>query len=271
MRFRATDGIALLALAFLIGPFVVVLGASFDTGNAFQVRFPPHGFTLAKYAEIAPKYFEAFKTSLTLGLLVALLATVLGLMAALGIVRGRWRGTQALQSLFRLPLQIPLVVTGAVFLQFYYQVVALTGTNLMNSLAGLTLAHLFVALPYAVASTVSVLLRVDRSLEEAAESLGATPWSAFWQVGFPALKPGLVAGAFYAFIVSFGDVPIAVFLVSPNTMTLPVQIFQDMVFDFQPSMLALSTLVSIVSLALIVGVQKLVGLDMVLPSSQKSR
>jgi putative spermidine/putrescine transport system permease protein len=271
MRFRTTHVVALLTLAFLIGPFVVVLGASFDNGNAFQVRFPPHGFTLEKYAEIAPKYLEAFKISLILGLLVAAIATALGLMAALGIVRGYWRGSQFLQSLFRLPLQIPLVVTGAVFLQFYYQVVALTGVNPMNSLVGLTLAHVFVALPYVVASNVGVLLRVDRSLEEAAESLGASPWGAFWQVGFPALKPGLVAGAFYAFIVSFGDVPIAVFLVSSNTMTLPVQIFQDMVFDFQPSMLALSTLISVVSLALIVAVQKLVGLDMVLPSSQRPR
>ena len=134
MRSRATHVIALLTLAFLIGPFVVVLGASFDNGNAFQVRFPPHGFTLEKYAEIAPKYLEAFKISLIPGLLAAAICkSALGLMAALGIVRGCWRGSQFPAIIFPVcRCKIPLVVTGAVFLQFYYQVVALTGVNPMN-------------------------------------------------------------------------------------------------------------------------------------------
>ena len=83
------------------------------------------------------------------------------------------------------------------------------------------------------------------------------------------LRPALLAGAFYAFIISFGDVPVSIFLVTPTNMTLPVLIFQDMRFDFQPSILAVSTLVSIISMVLIVGIQKLAGLDMVLPPNQR--
>jgi putative spermidine/putrescine transport system permease protein len=270
MRPRVSNTIAVLSLLFLVSPFIVVIGASFDTGNAFQVRFPPQGFTLAKYTAIAPKYVQAFEVSLVVGLLVAVLSSVLGLMAAIGMLRGRWIGTQVLQAFFRIPVQIPLVVTGAAFMQFYYQLVAVTDFNATTGLTGLVLAHLFVALPYTVASTSSLLIRVDKSLEEAAESLGATPWSAFWQVVFPILRPGIVAGAFYAFIISFGDVPVAVFLVTSDTMTLPVQIFQDMQFDLQPSILALSTIVSVVSVILILVVQKLIGLDMVLPSNRKA-
>ncbi len=271
MRIRITDVVAVLAILFLVAPFIVVVGGSFDTGNAFHIRFPPHGITFDKYLSIAPKYFSAFKISLIVGVIVAFLATVLGLAAALGIVRGRWIAAEVLQAFFRLPVQIPLVVTGAVFLQFYYQVVAVLNLNPMSSLLGLTLAHLFVSIPYTVSASVSMLLRMDRTVEDAAESLGATRWGTFWQVTFPMLRPGLVAGAFYAFISSFGDVPIAVFLVTADTMTLPVQIFQDMLFDFHPSLLALSTLVSAISIVLIVAVQKLVGLDMVLPANQKQK
>ena len=197
---------------------------------------------------------------------VTLLAGVLGTAAALGIVRSRIGGKEAFQAFFRLSVQIPLVVTGAVFLQFYYYVSALTGLNPLRSLAGLIVAHLFIALPYCVGSVSAVLVRMNPSLEEAAQSLGATHGSVFRRVTLPAIRPGVAAGMFYAFIVSFGDVPVAIFLASGDNATLPVRIFQDMQFDFQPSMLAVSSLIVILSAALILALQKLTGLDIVLPS-----
>jgi putative spermidine/putrescine transport system permease protein len=113
------------------------------------------------------------------------------------------------------------------------------------------------------------MTRLDASLEEAAESLGATAWATFWQVTFPALRPGIVAGLLYAFIMSFGDVPVSIFLVNSATMTFPVQTFQDMQADFNPGMLAVSTIVVAVSLMLILLLQKVAGLDLVLPSRQR--
>jgi putative spermidine/putrescine transport system permease protein len=270
MRPRMTTIIGILTILFLISPFIVVVGASLDNGNAFQIRFPPHGLSLARYAEIQSKYFHAFRVSLILGVTTATVATAIGLMAALGTVRGRLIAMEGLLSFFRMPLQIPFVVTGAVYFQFYYQLMAVTGFNPINSLLGLFLAHLFIVLPYTISAISAVLPRTDSALEEAAKTLGATRWTTFWRITFPMLRPGLLAGAFYAFIISFSDVPVSIFLVTSTNMTLSVQIFQDMQFDFQPSILAVSTLVSIISMVLIVGVQKLAGLDMVLPPGQRS-
>jgi putative spermidine/putrescine transport system permease protein len=261
--------VAVLTIGFLVAPFIVVMGASFDGARSYAVHFPPHDLTLKWYGAVPEKYWQGLKVSVVLGAIVAPLAAALGLMAAFGLVRGKVFGEEALRAFFRLPVQIPLVVTGAVFLQFYYYVVALTGANPMNGLTGLVLAHLFIATPYCVGSISAVMTRLDIALEEAATSLGATPWATFWQVTFPALRPGVVAGLLYAFIMSFGDVPVSIFLVNSNTMTFPVLVFQDMQADFDPGMLAVSTIVALASLALIVALQKVAGLDLVLPARGK--
>jgi putative spermidine/putrescine transport system permease protein len=271
MRWRISlSGIvAVLTLGFLIVPFIIVMGASFDSAQSYTVHFPPRNLTLHWYAAVPSKYWRGLEVSVVLAAIVAPIAAALGLMAAFGLVRGRIVGEEAARAFFRLPVQIPLVVTGAVFLQFYYYVVALTGANPTDGLLGLVLAHLFIAIPYCVASISAVMARLDVAFEEAAESLGATPWATFWQVTFPALRPGVVAGLLYAFIMSFGDVPISIFLVNSDTMTFPVLLFQDMQADFHPGMLAISTIVVAVSLLLILAFQKIAGLELVLPSSGK--
>lgn len=261
--------VATLAILFLLVPFLVVVGASFDTGEGFRTAFPPRAPSLRWYEAISFKYFHAAGVSLAIAIVVALLSGVIGTCAALGIVRGRVWPRDLFQSFFRLPVQIPLVVTGAVFLQFYYQFAAITGINFYNTLSGIVVAHLFVAIPYCVGCVSAVLVRVNPSLEEAAAILGATRWSTFLRVTFPQMRPGVAAGMFYAFIISFGDVPIAVFLASGDTTTLPVQIFLDMQFDFRPDMLAVSTIVVVASVAIIIAVQRLAGLDMVLPGGER--
>jgi putative spermidine/putrescine transport system permease protein len=168
-----------------------------------------------------------------------------------------------IEALFRLPLQVPFVVTGVVFLQFYYRLADLVGVNAAGSLPGLIGAHVFVTIPYSVGTVAAVLARFDRGLEEAADSLGATPWSTFWQVTFPLIRPGIFAGTLYAFIVSFGDVPVAIFLSGSSRATLPVEIFQSLQFDFDPSVLAMSTVVVVLSVLLVVVMQRAAGLDIV--------
>jgi putative spermidine/putrescine transport system permease protein len=256
-------------MMFLLAPFVVVLGASFDTAAEYHVTFPPRGFSLAGYAAIPLKYALAAGVSLVVALIVAAASTLIGLCAALGLVRGKVIGSEVLQSFFRLPVQIPFVVTGAVFLQFYYQMQSVTGINLLDGLFGLIVAHIFVAVPYSIGAIASVLTRFNPALEEAAESLGATGWATFWEVTFPFIRPGVMAGMFYAFIVSFGDIPVALFLVSGDRTTLPLLIFQDMQFDFRPSILAVSTLIAVLSLVAILGVQKLAGFDMIVPTQER--
>lgn len=260
--------VAALAILFLIMPFVVVLGASLDASQAYRISFPPTALSLDAYRSIPETYVSALGRSVLVAAIVAVLATALGLMASLGLVRGRLMGREVAAAFFRLPVQIPLVVTGAVFLQFFYLVAGVTRFNAMTSLTGLVVAHMFVALPYAVGAISAVLARIDPALDEAAAILGASPWGTFRQVTLPLLRPGVVAGLFYGFIISFGDVPIAIFLVGSDNATLPVRIFQDMQFDFKPSMLAISSIVVAFSFALILLAQKAAGLDLVLPSAK---
>ena len=133
----------------------------------------------------------------------------------------------------------------------------------------LIVAHVFVALPCSIGTIAAVLARFNPALEEAAESLGATGWAPFRLVTFPFIRPGVMAGMFYAFIVSFGDVPVALFLVSGEQTTLPVQIFEDMQFDFRPSILAVSSLVAVLSLVAILGMHKLAGCGMIVPTQER--
>lgn len=254
--------IAALAFVFLLGPFVVLIGSSFDSRASYFAHFPPQDLSFTWYRRIPIAYWEALRTSFLVASTVSLLASVIGLAAALGIVRGRLVAKDALLAFFRLPVQIPLVVSGAVFLEFYFRIAAMLGVELLYSFWGLVVAHLFVAIPYCVGSIAAVLTRFDPALEEAATSLGASGWRTFIRVTLPAIRSGVVVGIFYSFIVSFGDVPISLFLVNKDLTTLPVRLFHDMQFDFHPTILAVSSLILGLSFVLVLGVQKLTGMDL---------
>jgi putative spermidine/putrescine transport system permease protein len=134
---------------------------------------------------------------------------------------------------------------------------------------GLYIGHLFVATPYVVGTVTAILQRFDTRLEEAAFSLGANRWSAFWRVTLPVIKPGVYAGGLYSFMVSFGDVPISIFLTSPGFVTYPVELFYVIENDFDPSILASASLVIFFCLLVLLGMQKLVGLDTLLRSGSR--
>jgi putative spermidine/putrescine transport system permease protein len=254
---------------FLLGPVLAIALASLEGRQTYHFRFPPENFSLTWYFNIPPKYLHALGVSIAVACTTAIMSTIIGTAAAIGIVRGGLRMPETLSAFFNLPLQLPLVVTGVVFLQFYNQFAIVSDIDLLGSFAGLVIAHVFVTIPYSVGTVGSVLARANPRLEEAARTMGASEWSVFHEILLPALKPGLFAGFFYGFIVSFGDVPIAVFLASGNFVTLPVEIFQTLQFDFDPAVLALSTLVVIISVILIVFMQKLVAVDLVLPSAKR--
>lgn len=254
---------------FLLGPIVAIAIASLEGKQTYHFQFPPETFSLAWYGRIPQKYIHALGVSVVVAGITACLSTLIGTAAAMALVRGRFRNGEALQAFFNFPLQVPLVVTGVVFLQFYNQLATLAGIDFLGSLVGLVIVHVFITIPYSIGTVGSVLVRANPRLEEAARTLGASEFSVFRRVLLPMLKPGLFAGLFYAFIVSFGDVPTAVFIASGEFVTLPVEIFQTLQFDFDPAVLSLSTIVVIFSVILILAVQKLVGLDLVLPQAKR--
>ncbi|WP_230534230.1 ABC transporter permease [Microvirga roseola] len=260
---------AALAYAFLLGPLLIVIGASFDGGSQPFFRFPPEEVSLRWYLNIPEKYWSALGLSFSIAVAAAALATLLGSLAALGIARGTVGGKGLLETYFRFPLQVPFVVTGVVFLQFYYLVADATGIDLIGTPWGFVFAHTFFCVPYAVGAVGSVITHdLDRS-ENAARIAGATEWRVLRRITIPALKPGLFSGFFFAFITSFGDVPVSVFLASSGTTPLPVEIFQTLQFDYDPTVLSISTLVVLISTGFVIAMQRLVGLDIVLPGSRR--
>lgn len=252
---------------FLYVPLVVVVGASFDGGAHAFLNFPPHDVSLAWYWTIPPRYFTALGVSLALGAVAALASASLGVLAALALVRSRWRAKSAIAALFRAPLQLPLIVTGFAFLQLYYLAGGWTGVYAMGTFGGLCVAHVFITLPYVFGTTVAVLQGFNASLEEAALSLGASRWRAFRRVTLPLILPGVFAGALYAFIVSFGDVPVSMFLAGTRYVTFPVEMFFGLELDFDPSILAMSTLILAGSFAVIWLFERALGLDRLVGAS----
>jgi putative spermidine/putrescine transport system permease protein len=255
---------ALFILAFytlLFAPLIVVVGASFDGSKGGFLNFPPHHPSLQWFRAIPFDFIHALGVSCALGALAAAISAILGIAAALGLVRGAMRGKGVIAALLRAPLQIPAVVIGLGFLQCYYLLGGATGFYLQQTFLGLLLGHVFITLPFVIGSVAAVLQRFSTSFEEAAISLGATRWRTFRRVTLPIILPGVWSGALYAFIVSFGDVPVSMFLAGEHTTPFPVAMFNAMQFDFNPSILAISTLVLLGSCAVIWLMQRLLGLD----------
>ncbi len=259
-----------LVYLFLLAPVIVVAGASFDGGKSVAGRaflqFPPSDLTLYWYENIQPRLWEALGVSVSVAAVAATVGTVLGVPAALGIVRGNIPGKTLIATLFRAPLQIPFIVIGIAFLQTYYFLADAVGFGLQGTFAGLALGHVFVATPYVVGSVGAALQRFDVRLEEAALSLGADRLTTFRRITLPIVMPGIYAGALFAFMVSFGDVPISLFLAGASFTTLPLEIFHGMEFDFDAAVLAISTVVLGGSLVVLYFIQRIVGLDVLLRS-----
>ncbi len=267
----ATIAVVGFVYLFLLAPVFVVVAASFDggdpvAGRAF-LKFPPTELSLQWYFNIQPRLFHALWVSVLVASCAAFGGILIGVPAALGLTRANVPGKPLIDALFRAPLQIPFIVIGVAFLQTYYLLGEILGLRVAGSFVGLALGHLFVATPYVVGSVGAVLQRFNPGLEEAALSLGASRWRAFYRVTLPIITPGIYSGALFAFMVSFGDVPISLFLASPKYTTLPLEIFHSMEFDFDAAILAISTLIVFTSVVLLWIVQKVAGLDVLLRSS----
>jgi putative spermidine/putrescine transport system permease protein len=251
-----------IVCVFLFAPIMIVVASSFDYGPRAYVVFPPERFTLDAYINIPEHQIDALILSIGVGVTAAIGASLIGIPAALGIVRSNVLGKSLIMTLFRIPLQIPGVVTGLAFLQAYYAVGAATGWYANGSFIGLAIAHIFAATPFVIGALVPMLQRFEPALEEAAQALGATRMSTFRKITLPLMAPGIFAGCLYAFMVSFGDVPIAIFLSKPGTSTFPVEVFLALEQEFEPTLLASSTLVIIFSLIVMLLIQRFTGLDL---------
>ena len=260
-------GFMVLVYVFLLAPLVVVVGASLNGGDRSFFDFPPTNISLKWYGRVDPAQMRALGISLVLGVSTALGAAILGVPAAMGLVRAKFKGKAVLAAILRSPLQIPAVVIGVSFLQMYYNIGKTTGVYAAGTMAGLFFAHLFMVLPYVIGAVGAVLEPFNMRLEEAALSLGASRLSVFRRVTLPIIMPGIYTGCIYAFLVSFGDLPVSLFLAANGMATFPVEVFSAMEFDFNPAILATSSLIVIGSIIVMVALQRLVGMETLLRSS----
>jgi len=229
----------------LLLPTVAVVPLSI-TQTDFVV-FPPHGFSMRWYQAFftSDVWRGAVMTSFITAILTTLVATPIGTMMALGIARLKGRLVGAANVFILLPIIVPTIVT-AVGL---YGLLAKLG--LVGTIPGLVLAHTVLALPFVVINVAAVLQKLDGRIEQAARSLGASPLMAFKRVTLPALLPGIAAGGLFAFLTSFDDFVVALFLAGVGAVTLPVQMWSGIRFEISPIVAAASTVLLMMSCLLL--------------------
>ncbi len=239
---------------FLLAPLVVVVAASFNSADFLS--FPPKGFSLRWYWALfeSEEWLDSFKISLLVTAMVTPLSLAIGTLAAYALVRYSFPGKKLVATLVMAPLVMPQIVLGIALLNYY------SALGMINSMSGLVLAHLLVTLPFTVRLVSISVQNLDPNLERAAQNLGATSIQTFWRVTLPLLRPGLIAGAIFAAIISFGEVAVTLLIAGARTTTLPLRIFNYTEYNFDPAINAVSTIFVVLALVLIIVLDRLVGL-----------
>ena len=243
-------------LLFLLLPIIVTAIASL-TSSSYLI-FPPPGFSLKWYEQSfrLDWFWPGLANSAIIAITSTAIAVGIGILAARVLARHRIRGRVGFEYVVLSPLIIPGVVVGFALFNFV-TLLEFNDFAMFNLIA----AHTVVTIPFTVRSIWSSMAGSDISLEDAAQSLGATPWVTFWRVTFPLIVPGIVAGSIIAFTFSFNDVTVSAFLVGQETRTLPVELMAHIEYIPDPSPAAVSSLMILLTLAFFFLIERTVGLD----------
>ena len=242
-------------LAFLLSPLVVIVLVSVTTSD--YISLPTSGISLRWYAEILdrPEFLHATVNSLVLAFAAAITAVLGGSLAAVGVARYQFRGRALVQLSVMSPLYIPMVMGGLAVLIFFSRI------GWSSAPVRMYVAHSALALPYVFRVMTSSLSAFDINQELAARNLGAPPLRAFMLVALPQLAPGLFAGAVFAFVVSFDNVGLSIFLTSAQFSTLPVQLLNYTTYHYDPLAASVSVIMVLLSILAIAGLEKFFGLQ----------
>lgn len=251
---RVLKAYVVLVLLFLALPIVIVVPLAFS--NDVSLSFPPHGFSLRWFANIVARreFGSAFLNSAMIACIATAVAMVIGILSAIGFARFAFPGREALLLLFMTPLIFPAIVFGAAL------ALMLSPLGLLRSVWSLALAHTVLIYPYVLRTALATLFEIDKSLHEAAYTLGANRWQTFRYVILPLLRPGLLAGATFSLIISFDEFTVSMFLVGPGLMTLPLEMYNYSEFSLDPTIAAISTVLLVITSVAILIIEKLVGL-----------
>jgi len=244
-----------LFIGFILAPLVIVCVVAFTPLG--YISLPTDRLSLRWFAAILdnPRFISAFWLSLGLGLVSSGIATLLAIPAALAIARNRFPGRDALSAFLLSPLMIPHIVLGVAFLRFF-STIGINGT-----FAGLVIGHVIVILPFALRLVLAAATGMDPAIERAAVSLGASRFAAFRRITLPLIFPGIVSGWLLAFITSFDELTMSVFIANPSTTTLPVRMFLQIQDTIDPMVAAVSALLIAGTLVLMLVLDRIVGLE----------
>ena len=265
-----------LILLFLIAPILIIIPLSFNAQPYFtftqkMLALDPEGYSLRWYdflltfgmtAPDAPRdgswwadawanaqWIRAAKNSIIIGVFSTVVATVLGTLAALGLARPEMPFRRTIMAILLSPMIVPIIIT-ATGLFFFYSATGLSGTYV-----GLILAHAVLGIPFVIITVTATLVGFDRSLSRAAASLGASPATSFFRVTMPLILPGVVSGALFAFVTSFDEVVVVLFIAGPEQQTIPRQMWNGIREQISPAILAVATILVVVSIALLATVE----------------
>ena len=244
--FRVPLGTLLLRLAagtillFIMLPLLSVLWVSVFDDQV--IAFPPSGYSFRWFhaAWMRPEFRSGFLTSIWLAVVAACGSLLLGVPAALVLARANFRGREAVRTVLLAPLMVPGIVAGSAVFIFFIRVEIDTGVQIAGTFVGLAIAHVVLATPWTVRFVTASLVGMDRSIEEAATSLGASPFTVLRRVTLPIIRPAVVASAMLSFIVSFIDLEKSLFLVGPGQTTLPIAIIGYLEWSLDPTIAAVS-------------------------------
>ncbi len=264
LRAAASAVYVALAVVFLVAPLVVVVYTAFSP--VVYTQFPPRGASLQWFESLwrSPQLLSALARSIGIAVVVVPVTGVLAVAAALGLEAARGRERSAGEMLFQSPLIVPQLIFGVALLQLYAAI------QLADTLPGVVLAHIIVGFPFFFRAVQVSLAGRDRALEDAAESLGASPLRVLLTVTLPGIRAGVVSGAVFTFVDSFDQFTVSLFVVGSHTETLPVAIYNYLFLNSDPTVAAISTVVVAIGAVAAIVAHRLVGLDRLLITDRRA-
>jgi len=253
-----------LVLAFITLPLVVVVAASLSPTAA--VSFRPWDWTPIWYGGLFDeRWVQPFLLSVRIAVLVAAISGVLGTLAALALVYERVAGSSVIMAALLSPLSVPQIVKGVAIVLF----LSIIGLQNLLGTPALIAAHVVLALPFVMRMAVGALVNFDDNLDRAAQILGASRAQRLFYVVLPLIKPGVLSGVTFAFIISFNNIPLSVFLVRPGDTTLPIAVINHLEYSLEPIMAAVNVASMVFILVVILAFEKLGGFSAQLHGGSK--
>ena len=261
--------ICTLVLFFLVAPLIAVIPISFSSSPFLQftsemLSFQPEAFSLRWYKMLigdcsdpgittvcTDRWVRGAQNSLFIGIIATFLATTLGIMAALGLSRPHMPYRKVIMAIMISPLIVPLIITASGLFFFFAKF------NLVATYTGLIFAHTVLGLPFVVITVTATLVGFDQNLTRAAASLGGSPFHNFFKIQMPLILPGVISGGLFAFITSFDEVVIVLFVGGPEQVTLPRQMWSGIRQEISPTILSAATILVIISILLLTTVELL--------------